>query len=182
MPDQEHGSSKEDNKLLFDFQDILSQMGEGLIVYDRGLKYREWNKFMENLTGLNKEAVLGKTPFEFFPHLREHGIDRLIERALNGEIVVSQDVPYRIQSTGRSGWVIGTYVPYRDAGGNILGVIGLIRDITERKKTEKDLESRCEENARLNQLMMGREKRIIELKREVDQLLKEAGKPLRYQA
>jgi PAS domain S-box-containing protein len=119
--------------------EIISSVGAGVIVYDRQFRYREWNWFMEYLTGMNKASVLGKTAFEIFPHLKEQGIDRLLEQALSGETVVSPDMHFRAPATGMSGWTVGTYAPHKNAKGEIIGVIGLIRDNTKRKKAEEAL-------------------------------------------
>jgi PAS domain S-box-containing protein len=119
--------------------EIISSVGAGVIVYDREFRYREWNRFMEDLTGMKKESVLGRTAFEIFPHLQEQGIDRLLEKALSGETVVSPDMRFRAPATGKSGWTVGTYAPHKNAGGEIIGVIGLVRDITQRKKAEDSM-------------------------------------------
>ncbi len=117
--------------------EIVSSAGEGIVVYDREMRYVVWNRFMEELTGVGAGEVLGKHALDLFPHLREQGVDRLLQRALRGETVSSADVPYRVPQTGRSGWVSGTYGPHRNAEGNIVGVIGVVRDITERKRAEE---------------------------------------------
>ena len=126
------------NALKFN-QEIISNAGVGVIVYDPQLRYLEWNTFMENLTGMKKGAVIGKSAIEVFPHLREQGIDKLLLRALAGETVSSPDTMYRCPQTGKSGWVVGTYTPHRNSVGQIIGVIGMVRDITERKRTEQEL-------------------------------------------
>jgi len=120
-------------------EEVISGAGEGIIVYNRALRYAVWNLFMEQMTGLKAHKVLGQHPLELFPHLRAQGVYSLLERALAGETVRSLDVPYSVPSTGKSGWVSGTYAPHRNAAGEIVGVIGLIRDVTERKKTEGQL-------------------------------------------
>jgi PAS domain S-box-containing protein len=122
-------------------EEVISGAGEGIIVYNRALRYAVWNRFMEDLTGLKAEKVLGQHPLELFPHLRTQGIYSLLERALQGETVRSADVSYAVPSTGRSGWVSGTYAPHRNAAGEIVGVIGLIRDATERRRTEEQLKA-----------------------------------------
>ena len=53
---------------------------------------------------------------------------------------------------------------------------GIIRDITERKKNEEEQARSTAELERFNRLAVGREQRMIELKREVNELLEEAGK------
>jgi PAS domain S-box-containing protein len=53
---------------------------------------------------------------------------------------------------GTEAWVIGQAVPQKDGAGNLLGYIGTITDITERKKMEADLiasKEKAEESDRL---------------------------------
>ncbi len=120
--------------------EIIENAGEGIVVYDRDLCYLVWNHFMEELTGLTAEDVLGRKATELFPHLREQQVDELIRRALGGETVAAPDVNYYVPGTARAGWVSSVYRPHLDAGGEIAGVIGLIRDITERKQAEQQIE------------------------------------------
>ena len=119
--------------------EIISQAGEGIIVYDRNLCYVAWNKFMERLTGASSEDVLGRKALDLFPHLSETGVDRLLNRALNGETVSSPDIPFYSSFADQKGWVVGTYAPHRNAGGEIIGVIATLQDITERKRAEDAL-------------------------------------------
>jgi PAS domain S-box-containing protein len=122
-------------------QEVILNAGVGLIVYDTEFKYVEWNTFMEDLTGVKKKDVIGKNAMEVFPHLREQNIDKLLVRALAGEKVTSPDTMYRCPQTGKSGWVVGTYSPHRNSVGQIIGVVGMVRDITERKKTEQTIKN-----------------------------------------
>ena len=125
---------------------IISSATEGITAYDRELKYLVWNRFMEELSGLTAEKVLGKHAKDLFPHLVEHGVYSLLERAVMGETVSSPDVPYYVSQTGKSGWVSGKYGPLRNTSGEIIGAIGLVRDITERKKVEELLKESEEKN------------------------------------
>ena len=94
---------------------------------------------MEQLSGLRAADVLGRPALELFPHLREQGVEALLTRALAGETVASPDVPYHVPSTGRSGWVAGRYGPLLDARRQVIGVIGMISDASERKRAEAAL-------------------------------------------
>ncbi len=118
---------------------IISSVGEGIIVYDRELRYKLWNSFMEDLTGMPAEEVLGKHALEVFPHLREQGIDRLLKRALEGETVYSSDTPYYVAKSQKKGWVQGLYAPHITPEGEIIGVVATVRDQTERKQAEGEL-------------------------------------------
>ncbi|HYK02710.1 MAG TPA: EAL domain-containing protein [Thermoanaerobaculia bacterium] len=120
--------------------EIIENAGEGIVVYDRELRYLLWNRFMEELTGMPAADVLGRPATELFPHLAEQQVDDLLRRAFDGESVASPDVHYYIPTTGRRGWVSSVYRPHYDEAGNIVGVIGLIRDVTQRKEAEQQIE------------------------------------------
>ncbi len=131
---------------------IIASAREGIVVFDRELRYVVWNPLMEELTGLPAADVVGKFCLDLFPFLREQGIYTLFARALAGETVSSPDFRYAVSSTGRAGWVSGRYGPLRDADGRIIGVIGTVRDVTERRLAEEALRQ-SEEQLRQAQKM-----------------------------
>lgn len=120
-------------------QEVISNASVGVIVYDEQLRYVEWNTFMENTTGMKKKDIVGKNALEVFPHVLEQGVDKLLRQALAGQTISSPDINYRCPQTGKTGWAINTYTPHRNSTGQIIGVIGIIRDITERKRAEETL-------------------------------------------
>jgi diguanylate cyclase (GGDEF)-like protein/PAS domain S-box-containing protein len=119
---------------------LVASVGEGVIAYDRSLRYRLWNRFMEVLTGVPAAQVIGTHAAEHFPHLLEQGILNLLDRALAGETVKSEDTPYFVPSTGKSGWVSASYSPLRAPDGSVDGVVAIIHDVTDRKRAEQQLE------------------------------------------
>ena len=121
-------------------EQIISSAGEGIVVCDRNLRYVVWNAYMEKLTGLPASEVIGKSALELAPHLQPDKAVVLLERALNGETLHSEDAFFGLVETGRYGWVTGTYGPHRNAQGENVGVIGVITDITQRKEAEEALE------------------------------------------
>ncbi|HEV2398809.1 MAG TPA: PAS domain S-box protein [Candidatus Sulfotelmatobacter sp.] len=128
---------------------ILTSARDGIIVYDRHLRYRVWNPFMEELSGVPARAVIGKKPPDVFPFLREWGVYANLEKALEGETVAAHDYPCAPPISTRAGWLSGSYYPLRDASSQIAGVIEIIRDITDRKKAEEELR---ESKARLAEI------------------------------
>ena len=115
---------------------VLDSVQEGVIVYGLDLRYQEWNPFMEQLTGKLASEVLGKHPLELFPFLGEVGVIDQLKKALDGEDVLPLDLPFEVPSTGRSGWAVNGSATLRDQKGKIIGVIGTVTDITERKMAE----------------------------------------------
>jgi diguanylate cyclase (GGDEF)-like protein/PAS domain S-box-containing protein len=121
-------------------QEIIDNAGEGIVVLDSGLKYILWNRFMEELTGLEEKEVVGKPALDLFPHIREQSVEVLLGRALAGETVSAPDVHFSVPQTGREGWTSAVYRPHYDSSGKVVGVIGLVRDVTERKAAEQQIE------------------------------------------
>ncbi len=126
--------------MLFN-QEVISNAGEGILVCDRDHRYVLWNPFMEQLTGLSSPEVLARRGEDLFPHVLEQKTNELIERALAGERVPPAEIAFRVPATGKQGWVLNTYGPIRDAHGQVVGTVAIVHDITERKRTEAELEN-----------------------------------------
>ena len=71
-------------------------------------------------------------------------------------------------------------VPLHDASGAIIGLCGIARDITQQKQIEEELRESLTKLKRFNKLAVGRELRMIELKKELNGLLEDLGKEPRY--
>ena len=70
--------------------------------------------------------------------------------------------------------------PYRTTEDHINGVVITFVDITAIKAAEQQLHSNMNEISRFNAAMVTRETRMIDLKKEVNELLKRLGEPARY--
>ena len=81
---------------------------------------------------------------------------------------------------GESYWeLIG--VPMKDDAGNITGAIEIGRDITERKLGEEALKKRMNELEIFNEATVGRELKMIELKKEINEILTKTGQKPKYE-
>lgn len=64
--------------------------------------------------------------------------------------------------------------------GEVAFFAGISRDITERKQSEEQIRRQLDELLRWQELMVGREERMLQLKAEVNELLAHQGQPERY--
>jgi diguanylate cyclase (GGDEF)-like protein/PAS domain S-box-containing protein len=132
---------------------IIDSIPDGLLAVDREGKVIMWNRAVEEMTGVQKEEVLGKGEYAcaapFFGERRpilvnillgngkewERGYEK-IER--KGQMLVGEGfAPHAYSGRGLHFWTIAA--PICDAAGNMLGAIQCIRDISERKKIEQEL-------------------------------------------
>lgn len=92
------------------------------------------------------------------------------------------DCKYRIIRVNdqQERWVHGLGKLSFDEQDNPIRMIGTIQDITERKQASIKLKTKIAQLKRLNKNMIGRELKMIEMKKEVDNLCEKAGLPRRY--
>ena len=121
---------------------IIEGAEVGIILYDSELRYRVFNPFMERLTGKSQAEVFGKVAGEMFPRLRTNGLEESLKQALRGEVVHLADalVP-KHAADGHDVWESCIFAPHRDSQGNIVGVIGMVRDVTDRHLAEETFRS-----------------------------------------
>ena len=82
--------------------------------------------------------ILGRTDADFYPPelAAEYRADE--ERLLaSGQPLLDKDEPHR-DSTGNVRTILTTKVPVRDSRGVVVGLVGISRDITERKQAETE--------------------------------------------
>src|SRR5687767_14646599 len=70
----------------------------GVIATDREFRICSWNRWMEQHSGMEAKAVLGRKLTELFPDLAERRLLRQLERALEGEV--------NVVSAALHGWLI----------------------------------------------------------------------------
>ncbi len=88
----------------------------------------------------SQEEALGKTDFDFMPACMAAYYQSIVQGFLRaGKAVVEQDVFYPERELRR--WVADTKILLRDAQGQVIGLLGVGRDITARKEAEQAREA-----------------------------------------
>lgn len=114
---------------------IISSVNEGIVVFDKELRYQLWNEFMEALTGMPARQVLGRSAIDFLPHEEREEVLAILERALQGETVRTGEMLYWVPTTGKKGWVRAVFSPRTEGSGVIQGVVATYFDMSERKQS-----------------------------------------------
>ena len=94
--------------------------------------------FAEKIGRCHPRDVIGKTIYDFFPEAQSK-MTAMLEQGVirSGKPIFSEEVLLEIQ--GQSIWFSKTLVPLQKNGGNVTGLLGINRDITERKHAEEVL-------------------------------------------
>jgi len=82
--------------------------------------------------------LLGQTDYDVFPEEYADIYYRLEKQVFAG-IPVAHEVQEYLSKDGRKGWVDNRKYPIRNEHGEIIGLYGIARDITERKQIEQQL-------------------------------------------
>ena len=118
---------------------VIDSARDGIVVHGPDLRYLVWNRFMEELTGVAAKEILGRHPVEVFPFLAEAGVIDTLKSVLAGGLPEAIDFAYEARESGRSRWISNTSGPLRNEAGEIVGVVVVVRDISQRKLVEQEL-------------------------------------------
>lgn len=116
---------------------IMSSVQEGILVCDRELRVRYWNRHMEELTGLPMAEAMSRPIQQTCPFIAEIPLTDVLQTLSAGSSVPSFEKPFDYSPQGRKGWMNIGHSPLLNAEGDVQGMVVVMRDITERKATEE---------------------------------------------
>lgn len=120
------------------FRSLVESSQDGILAYDRDLRYIFWNPAMERISGVRSKELLGQRAFDVFPFLEEVGEADAFRDAVKGKATARMAMPYSIPKTNRHGYFESSHFPLVDAQGSVIGGMAIIRDVTERKRGDEE--------------------------------------------
>ena len=135
---------------------------------------------IENILGYPADSLLHKSPFTYI--VDEEKADLKIK----SDAIVETGIPFSslvnkfYHKKGNIVYIETSGVPVINEAGILTGYRGISRDITDRVKAEEEIREQLDELRRWFEVTLDREGRVLELKQEVNDLLKQSGEALRY--
>lgn len=162
---------------------ILSNIPHHVFWKDKNLVYLGCNENFARAAGLRSASeIVGKMDYDLAWKKEESDFYRECDREVinRGEAMLNIEEK-QLRADGKEATVVTSKVPLRDSKSEVIGVLGIYADITERKRAEEELAEKVKELEAFNQVAVDREEKMIELKKEINALLAERGLEPRHE-
>lgn len=135
-------------------QSIINNIPQSIFWKDRNFVYLGCNQNFARAAGFDDpQAIVGKTDYDM-PWKEEEAdffreVDRRVMRTGSAELGIIEP---QLQADGSQQWLETNKIPLRNANGEIIGILGTFREITERIEMQKQIEKSLERRSREVQL------------------------------
>jgi PAS domain S-box-containing protein len=135
-------SLEEERSLL---RTLIDNLPDHIYVKDKESRFLISNATQLRLMGVaSQEEIVGKTDADFFPaELTPQYYADEQEIMRSGQPLIDKEERIQDQATGQYRWELTTKVPLRDSSGSVVGLVGISRDITERREADAKLQRRA---------------------------------------
>ncbi|MFZ2098028.1 MAG: PAS domain S-box protein [Anaerolineales bacterium] len=120
------------------YRTLVENIPQKIFMKDRELKYLSSNENYTRDLGIQPADILGKTDYDFYPKdlAEKYRADdlRIIETAQ------LEELEENYHQEGRETWIHTIKTPVKNENGEIVALLGIFYDITERKRGEEKLE------------------------------------------
>jgi len=114
---------------------LLDTVPVGIFHYDRELRITYCNDLFVKIIQSSRNILVGLD----MKTLKDQSILPALQRVMTGE-QGTYEGPYAATTSTATGWTYLITAPVRDAAGDIQGGVAMFLDITEKKRTERELE------------------------------------------
>ncbi len=130
----------DDQPMMANFKAIMEVTDDFIYFKDRNHVFTGASQTLVSITQPAEHwtDLLGKTDYDVFPEAYADIYYRL-EKDVFAGIPVAHEVQEYRRNDGRIGWVDNRKYPIRDAGGEMVGLFGIARDITPKVLAERAL-------------------------------------------
>jgi PAS domain-containing protein len=163
---------------------LLENTPAGLVLFEAAPLYKvlAHNRYYQELFAepFRSKGMVGLSVYEYAPAVEAEGIVAAFEEVVRTRQPKSLlDFPYR-SDPPRQRWFNWHLSPLI-VDGRVVALLSMSFDVTDRHLTEEALRRHAQELEEFNELMVGRELRMVELKKEINELCRQGGQPPRYE-
>ncbi len=117
---------------------LLDSIPDSIYIRERGGQYMVVNRSLAKLVGeTDPDAVTGRTPYDYFPKAEADRFLAEDEAVMKeGKTVINPHSTVR-GTDGEIRYFLTTKVPMSDGEGNVYGILGINRDVTEQERARE---------------------------------------------
>ncbi len=138
------GSIIQKTKLQRLSERLIDSSTDGIMAFDRELKFITWNRVMEEISGISRNEILGQMVLEALPWFYEIREDYYLLQALQGKSVISANKRFSFsddpEGSDDESYFEALYSPLLEETGDVIGGICILRDITKQEIAQQLLE------------------------------------------
>jgi len=151
---------------------LIDNMPDLIFIKDRESRFIVANKKLARIMGnRTPEELVGKTDFIYYPsRLANKFYQDEQQLMLTGTPIINQIEP-GLDEEGKPAWISVTKVPLKNSKGEIVGLVGIGRDITQQKLSEEKLIAQAHHLQEVNVLL---EERQEEVRQQAEELQAQA--------
>jgi PAS domain S-box-containing protein len=133
---------------------LMDHLPDTVYFKDLQSRFTRINRAQARMLGVaNPQDAIGRTDADFFnPELAHLGLTEEQELLRSGRPITDR-IEYNPTPSGQPRWLSATKVPLTDAEGRIIGLVGVSRDVTERRVHERELQAIADLGAALRSLL-----------------------------
>jgi PAS domain S-box-containing protein len=135
-------------------QTIIDNLPRAVFWKDRDLRIQGCNRIFASVAGLKSHVeLIGKTDFDmpWRAHADAYRADDL--HVMNTRISRIDQEEKNVNSEGKESWVLTSKVPVLNKEGEVVAVLGMFEDITDRKQKEAELNLKLKELQHLKTML-----------------------------
>jgi len=121
-----------------ELEQIFQTAADGMRVIDKDYNVLRINKTFLDIAGISRDEASGMKCYEAFPSPLCHTASCPLTRILGGETYRECDVEKERRDGSRVPCIL-TVTSFRDPDGEVIAIVENLKDITERKRAEKEL-------------------------------------------
>ena len=117
------------------FRIIATNTPDHILVQDGDLRYTQ---VINPQMGLTEQDMIGKTDFDIVSREDADKLTKIKRHVLESGISVHNEIPL-VNARGEMNYFAGSYVPKRNAAGEIDGIIGYFKNVTDTKQANEKI-------------------------------------------
>lgn len=163
-------------------QSLLDNIPDSIYFKDKKNRFIKINKAKAIHSNISTSEMIGKTDFDLYPKEEAEKMRIDEQKVMDYKQIVQREERITRQN-GEVTWVSVVKTPHYDTQGNVVGILGISRDITKQKEIEEELTKAHQNlffvNKNLEKIVQERTADVEKLLKQKDEFISQLGHDLR---